>query len=75
MMDVVNVHELFDPVDRIKNAPIADGVFMDPGQVGSDRLMAQVIDVGGQPLRLVEQALGHGRIRHAQVGNHIGPEG
>ena len=65
VVDVVNVHELFGPVDRIKNPPVADGILMDPGQVGSDRFMTQIVHVGGQPFRLVEQPLSHGGIRHA----------
>ena len=74
-LDMVNVHELFRPVDRIKNPPVAHGIFVDARQIGSDRFMPQILHIGGQPFGLVEQPLRHGGIGSTQVGNDIRPEG
>ncbi len=75
VVDMVNIDELLRPVDGIKNPPVAHGVFMDTGQIGSNRFMPQIFHVGSQPFRLVEQSLRHGGIGSTQIDNDIRPEG
>lgn len=74
-MNVVNVNELFRPVDRIENPPVAHGVLVDTWQIGGDWFMPEILHVGRQPFRLVEQPLRHGGIYSPQISHDIRPEG
>lgn len=59
MEDMVNVHHLLRLIDGIEDPPFADRVLAQVGQIRADRLMPQIIDVGGDPLGLVEKTLSH----------------
>ena len=58
----VDVDELFRAVDRIKNPPVPHGILAESRKVVRDGFMAQVVDIGGQPLALVEEPLSHGPV-------------
>ncbi len=54
VQDVVNIDNLFSSVDDIENSPITDGIFAEIRKIGSDRFVAEVVDVRGDPLGLVK---------------------
>ena len=65
--DRVDVDELFCAVDRIENPPFSDGILAESRKVVRDRFMAQVVDIGREPLRLVQQPLGHGLVDRGEI--------
>lgn len=68
--DGMNVDELFGPIDNIEYAPIAHGVFVQSRQVGRKAFVAEIIDVGGDPLGFFEQTLRHGSANAGQVSSN-----
>lgn len=56
---VVDVDDLIGPIDGIEDAPVSYGIFAQLGKVRGSRLVAEIVDVRGDPFRLVEQPLGH----------------
>src|SRR5947208_1655011 len=73
--DQVHIHQAFFPVNRIEDPPLAHGVLGQARQIHRDRLVAQVLHVGGQPLGLVQQPLGHGFLDLGKIIQHCRPVG
>lgn len=68
----MDVDELFCAVDGIEDPPVSHGVLAESRQVVRNRFMAQVVDIGGQPLALVEEPLGHGLVDRGEVLRGVG---
>lgn len=68
--DGMNVDELFGPIDKIEYAPIAHGVFVQSRQVGRKAFVAEIIDVGGDPLGFFEQTLRHWSANAGQISSN-----
>jgi len=60
MQDVVNVYNLRCPIDGVEDAPVSYRVLTQIGKVLCNRLMAMIVNIGGDPLCLIELPLGHG---------------
>ena len=71
----MDVDELFRAVDRIEDPPVPHGIFAEPRKVICNGFMAQIVDVGRQPLRLVEQPLGHGLVNAGEILSNAGLKG
>lgn len=71
----MDVDELFRVVDRIENPPFSHGILADSRKVVRNGFMAQVVDIGGQPLRLVEKPLGHRLVDGGEVLRGAGLKG
>jgi len=71
----VDIDELFRAVDRIENSPFPYGILAEFRKVVRDRFMAQVVDIGSQPLGLVEEPLGHGLVNRSEVLCGAGAKG
>ncbi|CUS34906.1 hypothetical protein COMA2_190096 [Candidatus Nitrospira nitrificans] len=65
--DRVDVDELFRSVDRVENPPFPHGILAESRKVVCNGFMAQVVDIGCQPLGLVEQPLGHGFVNRGEI--------
>ncbi len=68
----MDVDELFCAVDGIEDPPVSHGVLAESRQVVRNRFMAQVVEIGGQPLALVEEPLGHGLVDRGEVLRGVG---
>lgn len=53
----MDVHELFGPIERIKNPPFTDCVLAQTGQIRRRWFVAQVFYIRSNPLRLFKQPL------------------
>jgi len=83
MHDGMNANELLGSIDHIEDAPIAHGVFVQWCQVARKAFMAEILDVGGDPLGLFKQTLRHWRadarkvfgdtcVKHEAIPGHLG---
>ncbi len=63
----MDVDELFRAVDCIENPPVPYGIFAESRKVVRNWFIAQVVDIGSQPLRLVQQPLSHGLVNCGEV--------
>lgn len=63
----MDVDELFRAVDRVENPPFSYGILAESRKVVRNRFMAQVGDIGCQPLGLIEKPLGHGLINRGEI--------
>jgi len=70
--DRVDIDELFRAVNRIENPPFPYGILAESRKVVRNRFMAQVVDIGSQPLGLVEEPLGHGLVNCGEVLRGVG---
>jgi hypothetical protein len=73
--DGVDDNELFRAVDRIEDPPFPHGILAESRKVVRNRFMTQVVDVGSQPLGLVEKPLGHGLVNRGEVLRSAGLKG
>jgi len=73
--DRVDIDELFRAVNRIENPPFPYGILAESRKVVRNRFMAQVVDIGSQPLGLVEEPLGHGLVNCGEVLCGAGAKG
>lgn len=63
----MDFNHAFGSIERIENAPVPDGVFAYVGQLLHERFVAEVLNVGGQPFRLVKEPLCHTGIDVSEV--------
>src|SRR5437870_1139273 len=71
----VHIHQVFLPVNRIEDPPLAHGVFGQAWQVRRDRIMVKVLHVGCQPFGLIQQTLGHSFLDLGKIIQHCRPIG
>lgn len=64
--------ELIRAVDGIEDPPFPHGILAESQKVVRNRVMAQVVDIGGQPLALVEEPLGYGLVNYGEVLRGVG---
>lgn len=68
----MDVDQLFRAVDGIEDPPFPHGILAEPRKVVRNRFMAQVVDIGHQPLALVEEPLGYGLVNCGEVLRGVG---
>jgi len=68
MDDAVDVEDVVRAVHRVEDAPLTHRVLGEAGQVGPNRLVPEIAHVGGEPLGLVEEALGQLLVERSQIG-------
>ena len=71
----MDIDELFCAVDRIENPPFPDGILAESRKVVRDQFMAQVVDIGRQPLGFVEESLSHGLANRGEILHRAGLKG
>lgn len=71
----MDVDELLCAVNRIENSPFPYGILAEPRKVVRNGFMAQVVDIGGQPLGLVEKPLSHRSVDGGEVLHRTGLKG
>ncbi len=75
MDDAVHVEYLIRAINRVEDPPVADGILGHIGQVGCNRLMPEIPDVGREPFGLVEQALRQNLVQRGKSGEDGRPAG
>ena len=68
----MDIDELFRAINRIENPPFPNGILAESRKVVRNRFMAQVVDIGSQPLGLVEEPLGHGLVNRGEILHRAG---
>lgn len=71
----MDIDELFHAVDRIENPPFPYGILAESRKVVRDQFMAQIVDIGSQPLGLVEEPLSQGLVNCGEVLCGAGAKG